>query len=235
MAGAQRAGAAAVRIIADERERKSGIPALLSSLGARAELSTLVTGDYIVAAETGVERKSIRDLVSSVFDGRLYDQCERLRAEFRHPIVVVEGGSEEIGRHVDNPLVFYGAIARVAVELGVSVVQTPGATDTARLLMALATRKGARRGGLLKRQRKRRGASVREQQLGALCSLPGVGEKIAARMLDRFGTPGAAFGASAAELARVEGLGAARARRLRAIMGSPARAGGARGRQSSLP
>ena len=34
-----------------------------------AEIKTLPVGDYIVAPETIVERKSISDLISSVFDG----------------------------------------------------------------------------------------------------------------------------------------------------------------------
>ena len=60
-----------LRIIVDERERKSGIPELLKSVGLNLEMKTLPIGDYIVAPETVVERKSIRDLMSSVFDGRL--------------------------------------------------------------------------------------------------------------------------------------------------------------------
>ena len=65
---------AKLRIIVDEREKKSGIPDLLKSIGINMEIKTLPIGDYIVAPETIVERKSIHDLVSSVFDGRLYDQ-----------------------------------------------------------------------------------------------------------------------------------------------------------------
>jgi len=64
-----------LRIIVDERERKSGIPELLKSIGLNLEMKTLPIGDYIVAPETIVERKSIRDLMASVFDGRLFDQC----------------------------------------------------------------------------------------------------------------------------------------------------------------
>ena len=57
-------------MIVDERERKSGIPDLLQAVGVKIEMTNLPIGDYIVAPETVVERKSIQDLVSSVFDGR---------------------------------------------------------------------------------------------------------------------------------------------------------------------
>ncbi|NIU02600.1 MAG: heavy metal resistance protein CzcA, partial [Nitrosopumilaceae archaeon] len=66
-----------LRIIIDERERKSGIPDLLKSVGLKTEVMVLPVGDYIVAPETVVERKSIHDMMSSIFDGRLFDQCNR--------------------------------------------------------------------------------------------------------------------------------------------------------------
>ena len=77
-----------LRIIVDEREKKSGIPDLLKSIGLNIEMKTLPIGDYIVAPETIVERKSIRDLLSSIFDGRLFDQCTRLKENFEFPVVV---------------------------------------------------------------------------------------------------------------------------------------------------
>ena len=49
-----------IRIIVDERERKSGIPDLLKAIGMGVEMKTLPIGDYIVAPETIVERKSIK-------------------------------------------------------------------------------------------------------------------------------------------------------------------------------
>ncbi len=58
-----------LRIIVDERERKSGIPDLLKAIGMRVEMKTLPIGDYIVAPETIVERKSIKDLMASVLMG----------------------------------------------------------------------------------------------------------------------------------------------------------------------
>ena len=79
-----------LRIVADEREKKSGIPSLLKGIGINLEIKTLSIGDYIVAPETIVERKSISDLVSSVFDGRLFDQCNRMRENFQFPIIIID-------------------------------------------------------------------------------------------------------------------------------------------------
>jgi DNA excision repair protein ERCC-4 len=56
------------------------------------------------------------------------------------------------------------------------------------------------------------------QQLSVLASVPGVGEKLAARMLKKFHTPIRALNASAAELATIQGFGLARAERARRIL-----------------
>ena len=231
---AMRVDASKLRVIADERERKSGIPDLLVAAGIRTEIKTLETGDYIVAPETVVERKSVRDLVSSVVDGRLDNQCSRLKSGFKNPVVVMEGGSDEVAKIIDNAFVFYAAVARVVVEFGISLIQTPDATHTAKLLVSLGTRNGAQKGMLLKRPHRKTGMTLRDQQLGVLCGLPGIGERLATRMLDRFGTLRTVVAATLAELESVDGLGAARAKRLHNVLrtraGPPRRQGATRKR-----
>ena len=122
-----------LRIIVDDREKKSGIPELLKSVGLNVEMKTLPIGDYIVAPETIVERKSIRDLMASVFDGRLFDQCTRLKEHFEHPIVLMEGNVDEIEEITDNPLIFYGALSTVVLDFKIPVIPTPSAAHTAKL------------------------------------------------------------------------------------------------------
>ena len=116
---------ASLRIVVDERERKSGIPDLLKAVGINMEVKTLPVGDYIVAPETVVERKSLHDLVSSVFDGRLFDQCSRLKEHFQFPIISMEGNVDEIEEITENPLIFYGAVSRVAIDFKIPIIPTP--------------------------------------------------------------------------------------------------------------
>ena len=202
-----------LRIIVDERERKSGIPDLLKSIGLNIEMKTLPIGDYIVAPETIVERKSIRDLMASVFDGRLFDQCTRLKEHFEHPIVLMEGNVDEIEEITENPLIFYGAISTVVLDFKIPVIPTPSATHTAKLLVSMCSRKDTPKGPYLKKIKKSN--DLEKQQLSVLCSLPGIGEKFAVRMLTKFGTPLKVFSATTAELAKVEGLGEARAKKIK--------------------
>ncbi|MBA4458754.1 MAG: heavy metal resistance protein CzcA [Nitrosopumilaceae archaeon] len=205
-----------LRIIVDERERKSGIPELLKSVGLNLEMKTLPIGDYIVAPETIVERKSIRDLMASVFDGRLFDQCTRLKEHFEHPIVLMEGNVDEIEEITENPLIFYGAISTVVLDFKIPVIPTPSAAHTAKLLVSMCSRKDASKGPFLKKIKK--SSDLERQQLSSLCSLPGIGEKFAVRMLEKFGTPLKVFTATSAELAKVEGLGEARAKKIKKVL-----------------
>ena len=176
-------------------------------------MKTLPIGDYIVAPETIVERKSIRDLMASVFDGRLFDQCSRLKEHFEHPIVLMEGNVDEIEEITENPLIFYGAISTVVLDFKIPVIPTPSAAHTAKLLVSMCSRKDTPKGPYLKKIKK--SFDLEKQQLSVLCSLPGIGEKFAVRMLEKFGTPLKVFSATTAELAKVEGLGESRAKKIK--------------------
>ena len=205
-----------LRIVVDEREKKSGIPGLLKGIGINLEIKTLPIGDYIVAPETVVERKTISDLVSSIFDGRLFDQCNRLKEHYQFPILLIEGNIDELEELTENPLVFYGAISSIALDFKIPVIHTPNASHTAKLLMSMCSRKDASKGPFIKKIRKSN--DIQKQQLSMLCSLPGVGEKTAVRMLEKFGTPLRVLSSSITELSKVSGLGEARAKNIKKVL-----------------
>ena len=205
-----------LRMVIDERERKSGIPDLIKQIGVKVETMNLPVGDYIVAPETIVERKSVSDFISSVFDGRLFDQCSRLKEHFEHPSIVIEGNVDEIDKITENPLVFYGAMSSVVLDFKIPVIPTPNASHTAKLLISMCARQGAVKGPFLKKIRK--SGDLKQQQLSILCSLPGVGEKLATRMLEKFGSTSNSLNASSVELSKINGMGEARAQKIRKIL-----------------
>ncbi len=205
-----------LRIIIDERERKSGIPDLLRAVGVKIELTNLPIGDYIVAPETVVERKSVHDLISSVFDGRLFDQCNRLKENFAHPAILMEGNVDEIDEIAENPLVFYGAISSIVLDYKIPIIPTPSASHSAKLLVSMCARQSTKKGPFLKKIKK--SDDLQKQQLAVLCSLPGIGEKLATRMLEKFGSPNSTLKASYTELSKIQGMGEARALRIRKML-----------------
>jgi DNA excision repair protein ERCC-4 len=205
-----------LRMVVDERERKSGIPDLLKQIGVKVEMMNLLIGDYIVAPETVVERKSVSDFISSVFDGRLFDQCNRLKEHFENPTIIIEGNVDEIDKITENPLVFYGAMSSIVLDFKIPIIPTPNASHTAKLLISMCVRQGTIKGPFLKKIRK--SGDLQQKQLSILCSLPGVGEKLASRMLEKFGSPSSSLNASSVELSKISGMGEARAQKIRKVL-----------------
>lgn len=222
-----------VRVVADERERNSRIPDLVREAGGAVDFSQLPVGDYIVSPDEVVERKTVRDLISSIYDGRLYIQCSQLVKHFQKPLIIIQGDISDLAQVPDDvdedrarrlaeriPQA-YEAIASIVMEFRIPVVHTPSAEYTAQFLMTLAKRglkEGKASGPLLRKIKKEN--PVYLQQLSVLSSVPGVGDKLAARLLQKFNTPARALNASAAELATIPGFGLARAERVRRVLDS---------------
>jgi DNA excision repair protein ERCC-4 len=221
-----------VRIVVDEREKGSNIPELLKNAGAVIDFTQLKVGDYVVSSETAVERKTVRDLISSIYDGRLFVQCSDLVRFYQKPLLVVQGNiadlaqtsedmedPDDIKLHTERMSLAYDALITVAMEFRIPIIHTPSAEQTAQLLVTLVNRslqEAKATGPLLRKIKKENPIQI--QQLSVLASLPGVGEKLAARMLKKFHTPIRALNASAAELATIPGFGLARAERVRKVL-----------------
>jgi DNA excision repair protein ERCC-4 len=223
----------AIRIVVDEREKNSGIPDLLRKAGASIDFAQLQVGDYIVSPEIAIERKTVRDLVSSIYDGRLFVQCSDLMKHYQKPLLLVQGNIAELAeipedaedkdlkRLAERMPLAYDALATVATEFRIPIIHTPSADQTAQFLITLVNkslREGKATGPLLRKIKKENPFYI--QQLSVLSSVPGVGEKLAVRMLEKFKTPARALNASAAELATIPGFGLARAGRVRKILDS---------------
>jgi DNA excision repair protein ERCC-4 len=187
--------------------------------------------DYVVSSETAVERKTVRDLISSIYDGRLFVQCSDLVKYYQKPLLVVQGNIADLAEssedmedidvklHAERMPIAYDALITIAMEFRIPTIHTPSAEQTAQLLVTLVNRslrEGKATGPLLRKIKKENPINI--QQLSVLASLPGVGEKLAARMLKKFHTPIRALNASAAELATIPGFGLTRAERVRKVL-----------------
>ncbi|CAL1683726.1 unnamed protein product [Lasius platythorax] len=78
------------KVIVDMREFRSELPAILYTRGIKVEPVTLVVGDYILTPEICVERKSISDLIGSLFSGRLYNQAVAMTRHYAKPMLLIE-------------------------------------------------------------------------------------------------------------------------------------------------
>ena len=212
-----------LRVYVDDRERASGVPQLLAKLGVAVLYRKLSVCDYVVPGGIGIERKTVVDLVKSVFDGRLLDQVRRMAETYEVPVLIIEG-LEPIERYTSRANAIRGAIATAIVDFGLRLMRTVNERETACMIYSLARRGvSARSRGPIVLHKKPKLGDLRSWQLYVVQSLPHVGPKLAQRLLETFGTVERVFTASAAELSRVEGLGYERAINIVRILKTPYR------------
>ena len=119
----------------DYREASSTLSAYISSLGITVEYDSLVTGDICIEDNILIERKTSRDLLTSIIDGRLFKQCERMRNAEVKPLLLIELG--EIGNSV-HPNAVLGALAHVTLDLGIPIITTKNSMESAHLVYLIA-------------------------------------------------------------------------------------------------
>lgn len=127
-----------ISVILDHRESSSTLGAYLRSRGAAVEFRHLKEGDIRISERILIERKTARDLVNSLTDGRLLNQCRRLIASSSRPMLLIEVG-EGHGQFV-HPNAVHGALAHVSLDLGIPVMMTKSPEETAHFVIAAAKR-----------------------------------------------------------------------------------------------
>ncbi len=216
-----------MRIVVDKREKNSGIPELLKQSGVFVDFATLKVGDYVVFDNVVIERKTVSDLLTSFYDGRLFIQCSELVKHFSTPLLIVEGNILEdlkfesrrsLRTYNQKFQLVYDSLITIILDFKIPLVHTPNIEHTTNFLIAVANKLSRKYsyGPLLRKIRKQTSEQI--QQLSVLSSLPGVGGMFAVKMLKEFSTPKRALNASAAELAKIPGFGTVRGQRIRKIL-----------------
>lgn len=202
-----------LKIVVDNREPDI-IIALLLELGMDIERRTITPGDYIVSSECGIERKTINDFINSVFNGRVFDQVSRLLEVYEKPILILEGDVEEELEKRDNPRSFWGALLKLQSDMGITVLSTPSILHTSNLLYTLSKRLQKKNKKNITIQHKPRLLTQKDLQIYVVSSLPNIGEEIAERLLNYFGTVREVFLADTSDLIKVEGVGKIKAEKI---------------------
>jgi len=208
-------------ITADDRETSSRVVEHLSELGARLEVRRLDQGDYLVGDRILVERKTARDFVDTLVERDLFGQIRDLATGSSRPVLVIEGGDIYTARDV-NPAAIRGALAAIAVDLGVAIFFTKDELETAQMILTLGRREEGDRG-----ERKvhpyKSYRSMKEQQEYIIASFPSVGLRNARLLLSHFGSVKAVLDADEEALRAVKGIGEKTARQILAIARQPYR------------
>lgn len=207
-------------IFADIREERSGIPSILEKNGIRVKLIQMSVGDYSLPGDVVIERKTSSDFVSSILDGRLFDQAKRLSSACRNPAFIIESSLSEVFKHFQNRNAFWGALAALSFGFRIHLFWTSDQQGTAELLETLAKRAAKEKKGEAATRPKPRLETLAEKQLYVLSSVPGIGRKYAERLLSSLGTLKAVFSANPSELSRAAGIPPAKALELYELFNS---------------
>ncbi len=191
-------------VVVDKREVKSGVPKMLSRLGVSLRYEFLEVGDYLLPGDVLIERKEVGDFLSSLLDGRLFDQASNLVKASENPTILIEGEFSRILTRFENRAAIWGAIASLGYDFKITLLYTPSPEETANLIAVISKRSPRKEEHHLRPKRKR--ADINELQLSIVASLPGVGAARAKRLLERLGTVRAVFNADASQLSRLGGI-----------------------------
>ena len=199
--------AAPIEILVDHRELNAPVLSLLREHAeCRVQLAHMKVGDYAIGNALLFERKTIQDLVTSIIDGRLFSQAQRLFASGARGVLIVEGSMPALSEQGMTWEAIQGALVTVAVFYGVPVLWARDAHDTVNTILFAARQARTRASGALPRAGYRpRGKRAR--RLYILQSLPMVGPQRARRLLERFGSVRAVTQAGVDELNSVDGIG----------------------------
>lgn len=78
------------RVVVDVREFRSSLPSLLHGRSIVIVPCMLTVGDYVLTPQICIERKSVRDLIQSFTNGRLFNQVESMMEHYKHPMLLIE-------------------------------------------------------------------------------------------------------------------------------------------------
>ncbi|KAI8918341.1 hypothetical protein DFJ77DRAFT_291125 [Powellomyces hirtus] len=201
-----------VTILVDTREMRSSICSKLRNIhNVRVEIRQLAFGDYVLSNRIAVERKTRADLLSSVFNKRVYEQISNLKAMCDRPILLIEA-DEENSESMAATAQYEGIIASL-LRMQITVLFSESTDYSAHLLFTLATKEA------------REGASMdvpdmlpakNNQAVQFLMSIPGVSDVTAiAIMNSRFKSLREFVNCSPADMvARIPGLSLGRAKKI---------------------
>jgi len=204
-----------VDIVADDRERATAVIQHLRAIpGVSVGIERLAAGDYLADRKILFERKTLRDLSVSIVDGRLFKQMGALAKTRNKAALILEGPARDAESVGVRREAIQGALITISLILGIPILRSMSADETARLIVYAARQLQAVGKSGFPRLGYRPG-SKKGRQLFILQGLPGVGRERALRLLEKFGNVEAVIRAEREDLLSVEGVGAKTADQIR--------------------
>lgn len=206
-----------MKVIIDHREASSRVVREIHKLDLEVEMQQLDVGDFILSERVGVERKTVRDFLQSLIDGRLLDQAKNLAETFERPILILEGEGLYTERGI-HPNAIRGALACITVDYHVSMISTSDEKETAKIIASIVRREQKEEKSEVPIRGERKSLTLSELQRFIVEGLPGISAVLAKRLLSYFGSVEEVMVASEEKLKEVHGIGEEKAREIRRVL-----------------
>jgi DNA excision repair protein ERCC-4 len=207
-----------MRITVDYRERASGLLELIRERDVFVEVKPLPFGDYIINDSITIERKTARDFLVSLIEGRLFSQVSNLKKQCIHPFFLLEGNPFKTGLEFDEATI-RGALISIQAIWYIPIVYSRTKEETKDVILMIGRQEETAmdvvplRGGY-------RPKRLKSKQLHILQGLPKVGPTVAKRLLEHFRSVSNAMNATVGDLLQVEGVGRITAENIREVLDS---------------
>lgn len=205
-------------ITVDDREKSSGLIELLVNTGIKVTIHHLPCCDYIINNEIAIERKTGRDFLVSIVDGRLFKQAKAMKKSLPRPIFLIEGNPFQLDMDF-TPESIRGVILSLQVIWYIPVLFSKSKEDTCLIFRMLGDQEQVQT-NLLALRHGYRPKKLITRQLHILQGLPNVGPLLAKRLLEYFGSVRKVMQADIESLYEIEGIGKNKADEIRRILDS---------------
>jgi len=208
-----------LKVVVDHRETSSNVVRELHKLDLELEMQQLEVGDFILSDRVAVERKTTRDFLQSIIDGRLLEQAKNLSETFERPLLILEGEGLYTERGI-HPNAIRGTLACITVDYSLPILSTANEKETAKIITSIVKREQKEEKSEVPIRGERKSLTLSESQRFIVEGLPGISAVLAKRLLSHFGSVEKVMYASEEELREVHGIGKEKAGKIRKVLES---------------
>ena len=205
-----------MKIIVDYREKSSGLIDLLKNEGAFVDVKKVSYGDYIINETVTIERKTARDFLISIIDGRLFNQLSNMKKFCTNPILLIEGNPYNTDLKFDRRAI-KGALISAETIWYIPVLFSRSKEDTKDIFMLIGNQIESYI-DVVPLHVGYRPKRLKSKQLYLLQGLPQIGPMLAKRLLKHFKSVSNAMNASVQDLTEIDGIGKVSAEKIREVL-----------------
>lgn len=191
-------------LVVSPRIGSAGLQTSLAELGYSTDVKDLENADVIVSNRVAVAVRTVDQFIDGISDGSILASLAKMKHEYLHPILIVQGAPEGDGGQTGNAAV-YDALSAILSEFHMPVLSTNNANETASAIRSLDKQemaKHAKEGRTMQTT-----LDVPSRQMFLVQGLPNVSATLAQRLLEKFGSVKGIADANVEELMQVDGIG----------------------------